>query len=877
MSQARSCQHASATCRPPEPRARRRPRRATWAPWCLLGWLVLSWLPSTAQAQILDEEQQLAAYLERLGLTDLRITQLELQLSGGRLDTAARSQTARRLADLYSQQLIENLDQKARYDDLSRRVTRLLADYPAARTAALEVLLLQADYQRAEKLIGQWMVEAGQEAARDEALEILKRITPVLDARQDQLRAEVERLLAEAEKRTKVDEQAEKELLRQQTISARASYFTAWSIYYRSLLLPGTPVEDLRRARGIFRRLLDLADDDKYVDYDGEQLGLESPWRSRTLIGLGLCESAVGELLASRDCFKLLASGNAAPRDLRDQADYWYVQGLLNAGQTRAAVEYAQQVVPSLPNEPTQGRVSFCAALVRFAYSDPARQQTEDAKQLAQVGVRGLAKLRQYRVLRDMLTKYGISIDDPRGFLLLWLKGQRLREAADESGRPADYELAAEALKAALADPEAASDVGGAGHCRTEWAWCLYQAGKLSEAAAQYAQAADALRTAGDPAAVESAWMAFAAAHRLWQKDGRSEQKVRDAAEWLKREYPGHEHTRRAEFMTVKMSLRTASVDEQIRVLEAIPPGDPNFVAARQDLCRLRLDEWRAAPPDAKAALAQQLGEAVDGLFAKAGAALSADDQLRLRLMAIETASGQQDWESAARHLQAALLVESPDNEELAAELHYRGLQIARSRNDYDAAQPHVEWFLDHATGSRFEAAGLVAAAKFMETPGAAGELTDEAAARAYQIYQRLSRSWGDTPDVLKSNRNALVAASKVVSLGSRLGHREEALAVCERLLAAYPTDRNFLRSAALLTFEARDFAKSLDHWRTILAGTRVGVAEWYEAKYHQIRCLMEIDRPAAPPVFQQFRILDPDLGPPEWREKFQALEKVLP
>jgi len=42
-----------------------------------------------------------------------------------------------------------------------------------ANTVSLQVMLLQADYNRAESLVGQWISDSANVAARDEAKDIL--------------------------------------------------------------------------------------------------------------------------------------------------------------------------------------------------------------------------------------------------------------------------------------------------------------------------------------------------------------------------------------------------------------------------------------------------------------------------------------------------------------------------------------------------------------------------------------------------------------------------------------------------------------------------------------------------------------------------------
>ena len=91
-------------------------------------------------------------------------------------------------------------------------------------------------------------------------------------------------------------------------------------------------------------------------------------------------------------------------------------------------------------------------------------------------------------------------------------------------------------------------------------------------------------------------------------------------------------------------------------------------------------------------------------------------------------------------------------------------------------------------------------------------------------------------------------------------------------LLKAFPKDRDYLQRCAAAHFASGEFDRSLDCWRTLLAGCPRGSDDWFEAKYHQIACLKQVDPETAEKVGKQFRFLYPDLGGAEWREKFEEV-----
>ena len=119
----------------------------------------------------------------------------------------------------------------------------------------------------------------------------------------------------------------EQELRRVQGVAARATYFAAWSNYYLGLVTQAAPgAEPYVQARDIFLHLLGF-EDSLPDDLEPEWLGLESIWRARSVIGLGLSLAACGELDASGRCFEMLEQGSVPP-EIKEQAPYWYVRRL---------------------------------------------------------------------------------------------------------------------------------------------------------------------------------------------------------------------------------------------------------------------------------------------------------------------------------------------------------------------------------------------------------------------------------------------------------------------------------------------------------------------------------------------------------------------
>ena len=155
-------------------------------------------LLATALAAQAPGEDKMEAYLERLGLDDLRIIYLEQELARFRTDNRA-SLFANKLADLYASQLLVVTNPK-QVTDLRERIRELIKSYPQANTPTLQLLLLQGDYSRAETLAAQWIMEPESVFARDEARQILERITPELRKHADRFLKDLARVHAELDR-----------------------------------------------------------------------------------------------------------------------------------------------------------------------------------------------------------------------------------------------------------------------------------------------------------------------------------------------------------------------------------------------------------------------------------------------------------------------------------------------------------------------------------------------------------------------------------------------------------------------------------------------------------------------------------------------------
>src|SRR5204863_9895175 len=215
----------------------------------------------------------------------------------------------------------------------------------------------------------------------------------------------------------------------------------------------------------------------------------------------------------------------------------------LNTPNLSAAVELAQKKVETLASPPTPGKNSLCIAAIRAGTAvDPTSADAEGAKRLIDAGIRGLARLRQFETLSQLVGKY--KLEEWQGksgsFYLAWLKGRTQFFAAEKSKAATYYQAAAAALAAALEMPEAARDLFAAAQCRYHLAWCKFRLDELELVARLFRDAAPVLVEGERELAVQAAWMEFASFQKLAEvkKDKKFAASAVAALQALKRDFP---------------------------------------------------------------------------------------------------------------------------------------------------------------------------------------------------------------------------------------------------------------------------------------------------------------------------------------------------
>lgn len=828
--------------------------------------VLVSLVPAPCAADSTKDDERIEQFLSRLGLVDLQTLHLE-QVLARQTDALPRQKLAERLADIYAGRLLTNSADKPQYDAVVAKIDALLAKVPTAKTPSLEVMLLQADYNRAEGLIGQWMANRSDRSALDEAGTILNRIAPELDRLQTALNDLADKLVEAFEFMEEGPERVakEKELTRLQPVMGRASYFAAWSNYYRGLTKNSS--EAYERARAIFRQFLALGDD--YTDEDVDYLGLEVIWRARALIGLALTEAALDAPENSERCFEWLGHASVPP-EIRQQTHYWRLQAHLNTKQYPAARSLAESHVNSFDDRATQDRVSFCVSLVQAAYGGGIGERN-----LGTIGLGGLIKIGQRQTAKRLMEKYNVEVDADADFYLQWLRSQQLFERAERTKDKTDYEAAKAAFAIAVTKSAGVNDLSAIGQCHNQYAWCLFRLEEHAKAADRFKFAAERLALAKDRRASDSTWMAFVAFQAAAKKEPAHTQHAIDALTTIKRDFPDSEYAKKADYYIGKLR-QNSSPEETMRSLERVKPGTPDYASARYEIAILQYQKWIKVGKNEKAAIGKQVLAEVGTFLKAANKETDAVRRAKVCLIGADVSIQSGEVSTAASYVEQAgsSIAKLAQNNATVVEYHYRALQLAQKQGNAVQQRVHADWIVKNAVGSRYELPAVIVMARIVDQRNSDADANNQQSQAGYQLFHRLVELLGDSTEAIRSSKNAQVASSKLAHYATQLGRHEEAAQCLDKLLAATASSKNpsYLRRAGLAHYRAGKYEAALGSWRTLLRGVAKGSDDWFEAKYYQLACLFEIDAAKAKPVLEQFKLLYPKLGGDKWRDRFAEL-----
>jgi tetratricopeptide (TPR) repeat protein len=103
-------------------------------------------------------------------------------------------------------------------------------------------------------------------------------------------------------------------------------------------------------------------------------------------------------------------------------------------------------------------------------------------------------------------------------------------------------------------------------------------------------------------------------------------------------------------------------------------------------------------------------------------------------------------------------------------------------------------------------------------------------------------------------------------------GMLELALRLSKRVLSIGQPSEPGLRRTAELAAELSDIETQLEAWLRLLAAYPQDDDRWYEARYHSLKAMQQVDPSRAFDTYKQYKVLNPTLGPDPWNQRIANL-----
>ncbi len=833
---------------------------------------------------------EVAAYLEQRGLDQLLAVHLEEQLkpAGG----ADREKLVLQLVSIYAR-LLEATDDPALLRNLQERSRRLLAAASPTIGQELQLALLRGSYRGAEKIAESHRLRQSTEQDLQRARETLSEIIPKLS----RLRHQIDRRLTLTEQRLMRTGGTDAEVLADRAeeihrLHAQSTFVTAWAQYYQSWL--NGRVENARVAEQLFAGLLAAETSRPQPDEISVDLRAMEPM-ARAILGMALCKSLTATPEIALAWLELLSHPRTY-EPVRLQVPVWKLVIHLEHGKYREALALLESY--DVDGEP----VPLPWLRIAAVHALEAEQGNQPAADLARLAVTTLAARGELKTVLDLARIYGVEALGSTGFASRYVRGVESYHAARE--RHADeqpvtddailslYRHAVEDFEEALDQRDADQYPEAAASCRWLIGWCRFFEGRFLEARTSFERAAGSL---GSEQAPEALWMAVVSLDYAVKKGSGSdslESEMASLIDDILARYPLSPYTAK---LRLRRAVQREPSAEVVRELLSIGPDSDVYTAARLRAAQMLYQLFRGSRGDTRLAYGNEyLGVALPLLARTPDAddspAVGAYLARSRRVLEVALSSGIDRLTAAGRVLGDLRELARDGTIDLAAsldEIDCRRVQERLLADDVPAAVAIADDLWQRSAESVWARLAERSLFRF----GLARWKSANPAGRSPGVYlllvvvhgQRVIREFQDSADALGQRRilawHAAVAEAMMIDWqqsrdAARAGR---ALELYERLLAAVPTDVRFLRATAILSEELSRLDRALSCWRTLAAGTTAFTERWYEARFHQITLLADIDPVRARAVMNQHKQLNPDYGPDPWGTRLRQLDLRIP
>ncbi|MFG0253158.1 MAG: hypothetical protein ACF8NJ_09825 [Phycisphaerales bacterium JB038] len=854
-------------------------------------------LAGPALAQRAEVADPVEAYLVERGFTDLLALHWERRLPDSRGEE--REQLLGRLAEVYGDLLAHAADEEER-SRWERKARQLLPEMGEVEGTALRLSLVRARYLPAEQVAERRRLRLAEGAELDQARRNLESVVQELGELDGLLIDRLAYLETVSRREGRRGERAAEVFAELSELQSWVRFYLGWSQYYQAML--GGETGRAYEAMLAFAQLLGQENGrlPSLRVFPADRMRFEmQAWAA---LGVALCLSLRGEANEAIRWLDAIVDGEDVAPNIAAQVPVRKLIVLGEGGQWLAFSRVRTELERARDLTPLDARLIAVLALEWCQDQQDDLALTEASYALASLSDAG-----ELGHVVDLVRLYGSDALGTTGFIGQFVKGldsfQRARNLHERRGDPdlpstdpnviERYRPAIQYLRKALDDQESGRFPEARASAERHLGLSLYFSSRFLEAASVFRDAA-ALNTPDADKSLHLAIISLEAETRAAEAAGRSAQEalrgMRRLIDDYLRRFPKGVFAR--EVLVKKATLGGLEADDSLVILLEIPEGDPNYEQARRHAARLLWNMYSQAEPFDRPALGQRYLRVAVPLLTldrDRGQAGDADAQALFvgrarRVLTAAMTFGLEDRSVAVPWLGVLERAEQQSwkgTETLRQELVYRRVQLLTASGKIEAAASHVlgareetiDRYLRAATRRVFDSA-LVS----WKTETVDGAMLDLVLRFGELLVADAGGDELAAPALGRPVLQALAEAhAHVGDLEGSTVARRRALALYDQLIAAGLGTAEIHSSTGRLAEAMGDPARALLAWQASAAYLEPEADAWFEARYHALRLLVQVDPEAAAEALAQHETLYPNFGPEPWGDLIHGLAQTLP
>jgi tetratricopeptide (TPR) repeat protein len=818
------------------------------------------------------QDDSIGDYLRTNQMDQLLEVHLEDQLGRAESETE-RAQIAAALSDMYLRQLRSVKRDDPYRDVVVIRARELVDRIQTTPLFELKLELLVDAFVTHENAIELHQLRLLDAESRAEVLEAFRSTLLGLEQMLAQVVPELNQLSRRrsSARTSESQREIESELELYRRLSSFGHYYLGWSEYGIAVLEDRHVGDDAFKAFGWLLGNEGVMPQSK----DLHLAAVEYEHVARSAIGVAMCYAQSDAYQFATAWLGVLLNQDEISEEVRDAAMLRQLRVHVMSNAWYDALMRAIEIRSDQQDAPLS--VADARFVIVKTLESPRSAGDTDAEKLVQSCIMDLVKQREIGHIVELYQRFEHLPLLGNGFIPNYAKALAELERIESSSSQPNYMAIADLLVRSLQAQDVNAYPEHRDDCRLKLAYTYIRADKPRQAIEVCERV---LSTSLDPKAIEEArWLQIAALDRQMALDPKvPADLLEQSVSSFIAAYPASERTRT---LVLRYATR-GMVDEQtaLDTLGAIPEGDPNLLAARRLQIQLRFKMLRRSGFTDPQML-RQAREQIEWIVRQEQDtdASSAQERVSTLQIGIDLALRDvpPDPRTARRYIEQARQIVANDHQlgTVEAELVTQLMRAALIESRIEEALS----LLDELRTLSPERArdGQVIILNAVVTQWERQQDEDSARDLIEIAVPVLGRMTPKAPEPIGLQQSALI---EVVAGSALFLHaqnpdpamRDLAFRLSNQVLERGQPSERGLRQSAKLAEEVGDAETLLESWLRLLAAYPPDTDRWYEARYESLRVMNRIDPTRARETYNQFKVLNPSLGPPPWNTRISAL-----